>query len=382
MLDKEIEFPLFHLGTYTSQDGSKVTFTEELLQQLERNTNLVLQHKAMQAPVAYDHPATGSAAHGVLTGARYANGVLHVKGTKWSDELVKDAKSFKRLTYSGEYQPKFSFVQDGKPIEVGPTVVGVAMLGAKRAAIKNPAMKPLSAFEFGEGVDALHAWIVRQELGAAGLVAADYDGKLFFGEVENDARRFMFEEEKKEHQMTDAEITALVTGQVAPLKVELEAAKATIAKQDETIKNFGESTTRAADAKAYVGKLVDEKPLGKLATERLEDILADPTVPTAVVTKIKAFAEALPATVVGGGRAKKNANAATDPDDDDTDEPKALAAVKPKHFADIDANESIIDAGIVALSEHEPKLKLDTKKPDEQIKALRAYVTKRDIGDE
>lgn len=377
-LNKVIEFPLFHLGTFTSQNGTPVPFTESLLKQIEKNTNFILKSKVLQAPIGYDHPSQKSDAHGTLVGLRYDKGVLYGQGDNWSDTLVADAKAKRRLAYSGELAPNFSFPDGaGKMVDVGPAVVGMAILGASRPAIKN--LKPLSEFEFAEGTAPADAYLIREELRSAGLVSQHVDGQHYFGEIENDERRFFSEErQEQESTMTDAEIKAAiaegiksgvstaVAEAVAPLKAE--------------IKNFSEESKRISKADELVTKLSKEKPIGKIALDAYRVALLEPT-----EANVQAFAEKLPAFIAPGGRAGAPNKGAEGGEggEGDADEPKALAKIRPKHFAEIDnpASQAIIDEALIAFSEFKPDaFKGVEQNPGAQIDRLRTYVTTRDTA--
>ncbi len=385
-LKKVIEFPLFHVGQFTSSDGTPVPMTEALLRQIEKNTNFVLRSKVLQAPIGYDHPAASSDAHGTLVGTRYANGVLYAQGDNWSDRLVDDVKAMKRLAYSGELAPKFTYPDGtGKMIDVGPAVVGLAILGASRPAIKN--LKPLSEFGFAEGTGAADEFITREELRNTGHVSEHSDGTKFFGEVENDARRFFSESHTEEQTtMTDAEklemqnaINAAVAAAVAPVKQANDALT-------EQLRTFSEDGVRKAEAHQFCEQLkADKKYMPEIPLGMLNDILADPTIPVPGKTKIKAFAAALPSFIAPGGvageRKKKQAEGEGGEGSGEAEEPKELAAVRPKHFAEIDDAKSqqiVFAAKEAYFSEHPDELKGIENDPLAQIRKLESYVTKRD----
>jgi hypothetical protein len=369
---KTIDFPLFHIGKYKSASGSEVDFTDALLRQLEKNTNFVLRSKVLQAPIGYDHPAAGSDSHGIITGARYANGVLYVTTENHSDKLASDAKAFRRLTYSGEFEPEFKYTEKGREVKVGPTVVGLAILGKQRAAIKNPEMIPLAAFEFGEGVEAADAFSAREELHSSGVVSEHYDGKHFFAEVENDSRRF-FEEEK---DMDKEEIQALIDKATAPLKADNERLRQDLA-------NSTVDAKRVGDVAAFCETIKEDKKLSKIPLTKLDAILMHAKVAgdKELDTMIRSFAESLSPFVVSGGVASSRATTKTKDDDDDAghvDEPDAVALLAPKHFSDDSGrSEKFVAAGIVAFGEWQPD-KMKGKSTVEKIDVVRRYVAERD----
>lgn len=381
-LKKTIEFPLFHVGQFTAMDGAKVPITEALLRQAEKNSNFILKSRILQAPIGYDHPAKSSDAHGTLVGTRYHNGVLYAQGSDWSDTLVADVKAMKKLAYSGELDPNFTYPDGtGKMVALGPAVVGMAILGSRRPAIKN--LKPLSDFEFSEGTSPADAFETREELRSAGLVSQHVDGQHFFGEVENDATRF-FSETRTEEQtpMTEAEkqemqnaINAGIAAAVAPLKQANEDLKS-------QIQNFSEESKRVAKVDGLVDKLKKEKPIGQIALDAYRVALLDPS-----EANVQAFAEKLPAFIAPGGIAGKTKEKPGNGDggeaDDDGEEPKALAAIRPKHFAEIDdpRNQQLIDNALTAFAEFKPEaLKGVEQNPLAQMERLRTYVTQRDTG--
>lgn len=382
---RAIELPIFHLGTYTAQDGTSVTFTPELLRQMERNTKLAIRMGKFQPPVGYDHPAANSDSHGLISDVRYENGKLIGTLGGISDKLRDDAKNFRRLTYSPEFRNDFEFVHDGKPVKLpGPTCIGLAMLGAQRGAIKNSAMVPLSEVQFGEGVSEVESLLLRQDLRDMGYVG-EYavDGKMF-GEVENDISRFA--EKETETTMTDAEIQALANKAAADAAAAATAPLlAKIAEQDRTIKSFSETSARASDVKSFCEKVSPDKNprFTELGVARLVKILNHPAVAAdpALDADIRAFAETIsPATITlgesKGGKKKDGAEG-------DTEEPEALARLRVKHFANRTdpQNEQIVTAAITAFSEYRPEaFKGIENNPAAQDERVIAYVRQRDMG--
>lgn len=373
-----VELPIFHLGTYKSASGVPVTFTHALLRQLVKNTNAAIAMK-FQPPVGYDHPvARDTSAHGRIARMRYdERGIAHATIEGASDQLANDAKDFRRLTWSPEFHENFEIVDGGKPVALGPTTIGLAMLGAQRGAIKNTAMIPLSEVNFGEGVDAADKLLLRAELRSLGYLGEyEVDGK-FFGEIENDERRF-FSDTKKEHSMTDAEIQAAIANGI---KAATEPLQTKLAEQDKQIKSFGEEAKTRTKVLAFCETVAKEKPLGKLAMERLEELALSADAPT--FEKVRSFVEAIPAVIVPGGRSDdKTTNGGGDVDED-VDEPKALAALKPKHFAEMTdpGNQTKIVAGVKAFAEFKP----DAIKGIEQDFAaqtakVRQYISARDLA--
>jgi hypothetical protein len=384
-----VELPIFHLGTYRSQNGTPVTFTPELLAQLARNTNFVIAQKALQPPVGYDHPAARDTdAHGHIASVRVDGGKLIATLDGTSAKLRDDAKNFRRLTYSPEFNTDFEFVHEGKPVKIGPTVIGLAMLGAQRGAIKNTAMVPLSEVPFGEGVDAVSSMMLRSELRSLGYIGEyEVEGK-FFAEVENDSRRFS---ERQEQTMTDAEIQAAIA---AGVKANIDAAiapavAAAVKPLQDQIKSFSETSKREADVHSFCETIAStKKSLNKLSLDRLRTkILLHPDMTPALDAEVRAFVEGLSAVVLPGGVIGKKKNAgADDPEDEgdaDPDEPKDLAAVRPKHFANIEDPQAqqVVNAAMTAFAEFKPEaVKGIEGNPSAIMNKVRAYVIARDTA--
>jgi hypothetical protein len=381
MLAKEIEFPLFHLGTVPDSTGTPVKFTPELLREMARNSNFVTQAGILHAPIKYDHPAHGAADkenHGKMVRYEVRGNSLFAVGTNWSDRVKADKAEEKRIAYSGEFVNEFSYPDpaSGKMVKLGPTVVGLALLGSDRPAFKN--LKPFSAFEFSEEISPVDAHETRQELRSAGLLSEYCDGTHFYAEVENDARRFS---ERQEQTMTDAEIQAAIAAGVAPLKTANDTLVASNKELSDQLRQFTETSARKTAAHEFTESLkTDKKYLGKIPTEMLEDILADPTMPAPVATKVKAFCAALPAFIAPGGVAGKKADA--DGDDDDVDEPKNLAALRPKHFAERSKYELMLVAGTDELQTIKPKLFSEAKATtvEARLAVTKQYVIEREAA--
>lgn len=380
---REIELPLFHLGKYRAQDGTDVVFTTDMLRAMERNTNLAIRAGKFQPPIGYDHPAAKDTnAHGFIKAVRYDNGKLIAKLAGTSEQLRKDAASFRRLTYSPEFHPKFSFVHDGKPVELGPTVVGLAMLGAQRGAIKNSQMVPLSEVQFGENVDGVEALLLRQDLREMGYVGEyEVDGKMF-GEVENDVRRFA--ETETETTMTDAEIKALVDGAVKTATAPLVAQ---IATQEQTIKSFSERSANETEVKEFCEKVQKNPRLTVLGVDRLKAILTHEAVVKNpdLNTNIRAFVEGIsPAVMPKGVAGADKGKGKETPDDDEPDEPEALAKIRIRHFGERSdpKHEALLDAAVIAFGEFKPEaFKGIENNPDAQLQRVATYVRRRDLGD-
>lgn len=385
-LAKEIEFPLFHLGTYTSQSGAKVTFTDAMLRQMERNGNFLVRSRILQAPVKYDHPAFGAADkenHGRLVGYRYANGTLHAIGTNWSDKLVKDVEREARIAYSGEFADNFEYPDPSsrKMVKIdGPAPIGLAILGAERPAIKN--LKPLSEFQFGEEINAADAWLAREELQKAGLLAEDFDGRYFFAEVTNDATRF-FSESRTEDGMDEAAIQRLLDAQATKLQQGFDQQiKALKDEQDKKIQSFSEQAKQTEKVIAFCETASKEKPFGKLFHDTLRKEMLEAT-PTEA-ERIQRIITALPATAPPFKMAeKKKERDGGEPDDDNGEEPKALMVLRAKHFTDREnpANQQKIVDGINAFAELKPDaFKGIENDPVAQTQKLLTYINARDAA--
>lgn len=394
MLAKEIEFPLFHLGTVPDSTGTPVTFTAELLREMARNSNFVTQSGILHAPIKYDHPAAGTPDkenHGKMVRYEFRGNSLFAVGTNWSDRVKADKAAEKRIAYSGEFVPKFSYPDPttGKTVELGPTVVGLALLGSDRPAFKN--LKPFSSFEFGEAISPVDAYETRQELRSAGLVSEYCDGTHFYAEVENDARRFS---ERQEQTMTDAEIQAAIA---AGVKANIDAAVAAaiapavasaVKPLQDQIKSFSETSKRQGEVHAFCETVrTTKKTLNKLSLDRLEkNILLHEDMTPALDKEVRAFVEGLSEVILPGGMAGKKKDAGTDVDEnggEDEDEPPALAKVRSKHFSEVDdaRSQQIVDEALTAFSEYKPDaFKGIESDPQAQIVKLQSYVKQRDTA--
>lgn len=378
-----VELPIFHLGTYRSASGTPVTFTPELLRQLERNTNFAISQK-FQPPVGYDHPAARDTnAHGRIASVRVEGGKLIATLDGTSEKLRDDAKNFRRLTYSPEFHDDFEIVSDGQRVKIGPTVVGLAMLGSQRGAIKNTAMIPLSEVPFGEAVAAVDALILRSELRSLGYLGEyEVDGK-FFAEVENDERRFseheeqtMTPEEKLEMQNAiKAGIDSGIAAAIAP------AVAAAVKPLQDQIKSFSETAKREGEVHTFCETIkTTKKSLNQLSLDRLEkNILLHDDMTPALDKEIRAFVEGLSAVILPGGTANDDKGG----DEGNGDESPELAKVRQRHFNEIDKaeNQAIVFAAKTAyFSEHPAALKGIEENPQAQTERVLAYVIQRDTG--
>lgn len=376
-----VELPIFHLGTYRDSSGVPVTFTPALLHQLAKNTKLAIKHN-FQPPIGYDHPAArDNGAHGRISDVR-------VEQDKWliatldttSEQLKDDAKNFRRLTYSPEFN-NFEFVHEGETVKLGPTVIGLSMLGAQRGAIKNTDMVPLSKVNFGEGVDSADAFIMRSELRSLGYLGEyDVDGK-FFAEVENDERRFSAHEE---NTMTDAEIKQLIAdGIKAGVDASVGAAvTAAVKPLQDQIKSFSETSKRQSEVRAFCESVrTEKKSLNKLSLDRAEVILLHEDMTPALDKEFRAFVEGLSAVILPGGVAgKKTDGADGDEGGDEIDEPKTLASVRPKHFSDLSKNDAMLSQATDELQKIKPKLFSEAKATTsvQRLAVLKQHIIERE----
>lgn len=388
-LAKEIELPLFHLGTYTSRDGTPVEFNDALLRQLEKNTNFVLGSKLLQAPIGYDHPAASSEAHGVLTGARYSNGVLYIKGRNWSDKLVNDVKSFKRLAYSGEFDNAFAYNEPGtgKNVAVGPTVIGLAILGAKRPAIKG--LKPLSEVTFAEGVAPADAYMVRQELAKAHFVAEGSEGSRHFGEIDNDSTYFF---DEGTDDMDEKEFQKMLDAQAERFEKKLAEQQKSF---EEKIASTAVDVKRKGDVAEFTETLTKDKKVNKSQAAKLDAILMHPTVANnkELDQLIRAFAESGSTIIVGGGVAKgktaaqKRAEFSADDDgeeNDDDENPSMLDTLTSKEFAEMQTTpdgERKVNEAVKEFAERFPA-KVAKATYADKLEHVRRYVTKRELSED
>jgi hypothetical protein len=377
-LAKEIEFPLFHRGLHTSNDGSKVVFTEEKLRQMERNSNFITRAGLLHAPIKYDHPAYGAGDkenHGKMVRYEYRNGSLHAIGTNWSDRIVEDKKRGARIAYSGEYVEDFQYPDPntGKSISIGPAVVGLAVLGSTRPAIK--ALKPFEQFEFAEGESRAEVFATLEELRKSGLVAEDCEGTKFFGEVENDVRRFA-EEEKTMPELTAADVARIVADEGAKIRADIDTKISKMASETESkIKEMSEESAEKRKRTELADSLDKEIPLGKIPAQRRREAILNPTFET-----VRSFAESVGSVLLPADEAGKGKGA--DGEGDGKDEPKALAALKPRHFSEMSGdNEKLVLAGLQAVRESEPDFfKGIESNQIAQIDRLHSRIRLRDLG--
>lgn len=448
MLD-ELEIPTFTYGTYPALDGTEVTFTDELMSQLEKNTNDLIAKKVLTPPVGYDeidehgkYKHRGTEAHAHVTGVTFKNGVVKLALGKPSETFRKDVKDGRRLRVSGEFHPNFKYNDsEGKEITVGPTIVGLAALGRHRPALKNPSLVPLSDLPFSE-IPAAVASAAREELKRGGFVSQTLaDGRFAFAEIEvrafgedhavddvvivttnrngNRGRkgkiaairtgtfyavdtgedfpgiiRWLASDEmvaddgavqlgEEEHEMTltpemQQAINAAVAAATEPLKaknVELEG----------QLKQFSETSKRETAALQFREKFEkDRKDAGAalpvLYLDALQAILADTSYSDAQLAQIKSFAALTPGAFVGAGRAGEGKGKEGEAP---TDEPKALAAVKPRHLASLEdpQTQKIVADGLAAFAEFKPDaVKGLENDPKARVRRLAEYVNERDNG--
>jgi hypothetical protein len=379
----EVWIPTYTYGTYRSQDGSSVTFTDDSMRALVKNTNAVIRAKAFTPTLGYDHPVAGNRntdAHGHIKAAKYEDGVVSllvkpIRDREGRLRLVEDARAGRRPHVSGEHVEKFSFVDGDKTVFVGPTIVGLAALGSERPAIKNPKIVPLSEIEFPDTVSVADRLLAKEELRKSGLVAQTFaeDGVYAFAEITLDPKIF----DEQEQPMTPEElqkIQDMITGAVTKIDEKVDAKITKLQTDVKTdITAMSEASKETAKREAWVGDLLKEKPLGKLAGERLLAVAKDPT-----FENVRAFAEALPASLVPSGKAGKVTQLSEGETEvvDDSDEPEALAVLRMSHFKDVDKNDALLANGLKAFSEYRPKEYAAVKdKPlAEQIAALQAHV--------
>lgn len=381
--EKTIRIPVYTYGKYRAQDGTVEEFTDELMRQLTKNTNYVISRKAFIPTVGYDHPVYGNRntdAHGHIKAAVYENGVLSLDvlpipdrtGKSW---LIEDRKAGRRPHVSGEHKRDFSFVDErGRTEVVGPTILGLAALGADRPAIKNPLTTPTMDLQFAESVSAADAYAAREALRKGGVVSQTFEeGVLVFSEIQLSQD---VDETPKEQPMTaeeKAEFQRMLDAQAATLKAGFDAQLAAAeAKTASTIKAMSEGEAERAKLKGKIDVVVKEKKLGLIPAQKFEEAVLNPT-----AANVLAFGEVLSAVVLPGRSVD-----AGDGGDKKGDEPKALATLKPRHFSDVSANESMIDAGLIAFGEFKPDaFKGVESNQAAQLERLRHYVTQRDHGD-
>lgn len=384
MAPKAIPVPTFTFGTYRSQEGEEVTFTEEMLRELERNTNLVIKAGALTPPVGYDHPsysAKDTSAHGQVESVTYRNGVLHLNVTKPSEQFVSDIRAGRRLRVSGEYAKEFSFVdRNGKTVKVGPTVIGLAALGRYRPALKNPALVPLAQLGFAETVPWASGYEAIQELRDTGFVSQTLDGTTYaFSEIAI-SPSVLGDDETTENEMDEKDFQRKLEDNDRKWEDRFKKFEEATEKR---IASFSEEARRESEVLTFCETVAEEKPLGKLAMQRMKEALLKPS-----FESVRAFVEALPGAVVTSdiaGKRKKKAATESDEDDEMDDEPQAVSVLNSQHFAEMEKgnNEKLIAAGVAAFSEWQPeKFVRDGKSLPivEQIKIVRKHVEMRDAA--
>lgn len=385
---KTIRIPVYTYGKYRAQDGTVEEFTAETMQEYVKNTNFVIQSGAFIPTVGYDHPVVGNKntdAHGHIKGAVFENGVVKLDVLPIPDRegrlrLVEDRAAGRRPHVSGEHTHNFSFVDGGgKTVNVGRTILGLAALGSNRPAIKNPLMLQCSEVQFPDAVTAADAFMAREELRKSGLVSQTLEeGVLVFSEIKlstdvDDTPKElpMTADEKAEMQrMMDAQAATLKAAFDAQLTTQINAVKAETAN---TIKAMSEGEAAKRKLLDRVAVVVKEKKLPPIPAAKLEEAVLDPT-----AERVLAFSEVLSSTVLPGPTPpKKEGESKADP----TDEPAALAALRPKHFSDPIEFGEAIEAGLMAFGEYKPEaLKGLENNPQGQLDRLRSYITTRDTA--
>ncbi len=389
MTARELWLPLFPVGEYRSSSGTWVTLTPEKLRAMERNTKFVIHSGVLaKPPVGYKHPASSGEARGHIGDVRFENGVLHARIDQ--PKFIDDVKAGRRLEYSGEFAEELDCVIDGKPQKIGPVVVGTAILGDERPAIKNPKRLTLSSLVFGEGTTPVEAFEIREELRKTGFVSQtlDDEGRYAFSEIAFDPQNF-----QESTTMTDAEIQAAiqsaVNAAVTPLKTENATLLQKLTDQEtkftERINQFSENSARKAEVHSFCEKVQTPNDkrnprLTETNMQRFETILMHPAVvKDADLDKaLRAFAEGIPPIFVerGGGEGEGGG-------DDDREEPKALRALKLRHFSEIDdaTAQQKVEAGIIALGAFKPDtFKGIENNPQAQTERTRNYIYERDNG--
>lgn len=374
-LQKEIEFPLFHVGWATDINGERVNFTPELLREMARNSNYVVAADILQPPIKYSHPAFGAPDkenHGTMKRYEFRGNSLFAYGTNWSERIQADKAREAILAYSGEFKATHDYPDPntGTMRKIGPTVVGLGILGSERPAIWN--LKPISKFEFSEEVSPIDAFETIAELRKSGLIAETVEGTHFFGEVTNDSRRFFSEQHGTENDMDEKEFQKRLEENDAKWDKRFsEFVKTTEAK----VQSFSEESQRIGKINAFCETVRTEKPIGKLALERLREALRTPTEET-----VRSFVESLPAFLAPNGKAEENAaGEKKDQDGSDKSEPEALAKVRPRTFAD--PHDPAIMPAVLAFGEFKPEafkgIEGDTQA---KIGVVARYVRERDMG--
>lgn len=389
---KAIRIPVYTYGKYRAQDGTYEDFTDEKMRALVKNTNFVIKAKPFIPTfgyVGYDHPVFGKVtdtnAHGHIVGAHYEDGVVSLDVKPIADRdgkyrLLEDAKAGRRPHVSGEHKNDFSFVDGGgRTIPVGPTILGLAALGTERPAIKNEKIVPLSEIPFPETITAADAFMAREALRKSGLVSQTFsEGVLVFSEIQLGTD---VDDTPKEQPMTAEElklITDKMESMLAANATQIKADVATQIKASEdktatTIKAMSEGEAQRQKLVARVETVVKEKKLPAIPAAKLLEAVLDPT-----AEKVLAFSEVLSSTVLPGPTPKKvDGDTRTDP----TDEPAALAALRPKHFSDPIEFGEVVEAGLMAFGEYKPDaLKGLESNPQAQLDKLRSYIITRDTA--
>lgn len=373
-LQKEIEFPLFTVGLIPDSKGKPFNFTRELGMSMARNSNFALQSGILQPPIRYDHPAFGATDkenHGTFKRFEFRDNSLFAYATNWSERLQADKAREARIAYSGECVEDLEYPDgNGTMKKLGPCVVGMAILGGDRPAFKN--LKPLTKFEFAEGVSDVDAFEIVAELRKSGLIAETVEGTHFFGEVTNDSRRFFSEQHGTENDMDEKEFQKRLEENDAKWDKRFsEFVKTTEAK----VQSFSDESQRIGKINAFCETVRTEKPIGKLALERLREAMKNPTEET-----VRAFVESLPAFLAPNGKAEeKAAGDKKDRDGDDKSEPEALAKVRPRTFSD--PHDPAIMPAVLAFGEFKPEafkgIESDTRA---KIEKTAQYVRARDLG--
>jgi hypothetical protein len=326
-------------------------------------------------------------------------------------------------------------------VKVGPTIVGLATLGSQRPAIKHPKIVPLASLPFAEEVQRSDAEAARKQLAHDGLVSLTYDGDvLAFSEIAVDPNAFGEDHEvddvvvvtanrngwrgrkgriavvregkffavdtgdefpgvlrwlasdevvaddgtvtfreTRESNMTDAEIKAAIEAgiktAVAPIQQQNDELK-------EQIKSFSETSQRKADAKAFCETLSSDRkataPLPRLFVEKGEEILSSPELTDGLRKEVKALMSLAPGAFVAHDDKKGKNFSEGEGGEDDGDDPEAVLALRPRHFADLDGNEKIIAKGAIAFAEAYPEKIKDCKTEMQRVDVLRKHVMARE----
>lgn len=407
----DIVAPTWTYGTYPSSDGTPVTFDDALMRELERNSNFVIEKKILTPPVEYDWidnagnyhhgglssvvPSERTDAHGHIERVEFRDGVVHLHYAKTSDKLRGDLKSGRRLTSSGVFVPKYWYNdENGRRVELGPTVVGTSVLGGKRPAMRNAKIVPLHelpAARFGESVHPIDAHRAIEELRKTGFVSqtVDEEGRYAFSEMRIPTGLF-----QENTTMTDAEIQAAIQAAVTAAVTPLQTANAALTQKltesetkfNERIQQFSESAQRKSEVKAFCESA--QSPNGKknprltdTNMQRFEKILMHPAVvkDADLDKELRAFVEAIPGIFVERGVRESEGGG---DDADAGDEPAAMLKLRPAMFSEMSKHDATLAAGWDAAVKHDPKKfgALKDKPLAVRMAALKQHVIERDAA--